>query len=314
MSKMAAAARPPNAKTSRPKPIRSPSRPEPVRSPSRPERIRSLLYTPADRPDRYGKAWADGIADAVCADLEDAVAPASKAAARKSVVEALRSPGGRCLRAVRVNPIGSREHEADLKAVLAAGPDLLVVPKVESAEALRELAARVEREALGPTRLVAILETARGVVAAREICAAAPLAAVCFGAEDLAAEVGMRKGPDSAEVAMARQWVVLCAAAAGVPALDMITADYKDAARTEREARDARALGYAGKMCVHPAQVAIVHDAFRPTRDEVAWAEKVMAEVDRKGLARGGVASVDGRMVDVPVIRQARRILADARA
>ncbi len=276
-------------------------------------RMRSLLYTPADRPERYTKAWREGAADIVCADLEDAVAPANKAAARKAVVAALKDvPKGACLRAVRINALGTPAAAADLDAVLKAGPDLLVVPKVESGEELARLAARVEREATGATRLIAILETARGVVAARDILAAAPLAGVCFGAEDLSADVGIRKGPANLEVMMARQWVVLCAAAAGVPAIDMITADLRDLERRAREAREARNLGFRGKMCIHPTQAAAIHEAFRPGPEELAWATKVLAAVEKVGIGAGGVVEVDGRMVDVPVIRQARRIVADS--
>ncbi len=279
-----------------------------------PRRMRSLLYTPADRPERYTKAWAEGTADIVCADLEDAVAPANKAAARQAVATAFKQPpSASCLRAVRVNAPGTPAFSADLDAILPLGPDLLVVPKVESADDVARLAARVEREAAGATRLVLILETARGVVDAREILAtSAGVAAVCFGAEDLSADVGIRKGPDSREVAMARQWVVLCAAAAGIPALDMITADFRDLERCAREAREARDWGFSGKMCVHPAQAAAIHEAFRPSPDEVAWARKVMAAVEKAGVGAGGVVEVEGRMVDVPVIGQARRVLADA--
>lgn len=273
--------------------------------------MRSLLYTPADRPERYTKAWREGLADAVCADLEDAVAPAGKDKARQMVVQALRgTPRGRTLRAVRVNAIGSEHHEADVANALAAGCDLLVVPKCEDADALARLAARVEREAVAATRVVAIVETARGVLAAREVCAAG-VAAVCFGAEDLAADAGLRRTPENTEVLAARQWVALCAAAAGILAIDMITADVTDLARAEREAREARAWGYRGKMLVHPGQVPGVHAAFRPTEPEVAWARKVVAAVDAAQVGSGGVVLVDGRMVDVPVIEQARRVLAD---
>lgn len=275
-------------------------------------RLRSLLYTPADRPERYTKAWKEGVADAVCADLEDAVAPADKAKARQMVVQALKDvPKARSLRAVRVNPIGSPHHDADVAAALAAGCDLLVVPKCEDAEPLARLCARVEAEAAGPTRVVAILETARGVVHARELCAVGGVPAVCFGAEDLAADAGLRRSADNTEVLAARQWVALCAAAARVHAIDMITADVKDTARVEREARQARDWGYRGKMLIHPAQVAPVHAAFRPTDAEAAWARKVLAAVDEADVGAGGVVVVDGRMVDVPVIEQARRVLAD---
>lgn len=277
-------------------------------------RLRSLLYTPADRPERYTKAWREGAADAVCADLEDAVAPENKDKARQMVVDALREvPAGKskALRAVRVNPIGTPHHEADVANALAAGCDLLVVPKCEEPEPLARLAARAEREAAGPTRLVAILETARGVVNARELCAVGGVAAVCFGAEDLAADAGLRRSTGNTEVLAARQWVALCAAAARVHAIDMVTADVKDAERVGREAAEARAWGYRGKMLIHPAQVAPVHAAFRPSEAEATWARKVMAAVESAHVASGGVVLVDGRMVDVPVIAQARRVLAE---
>lgn len=274
-------------------------------------RLRSLLYTPATRPERYTKAWQEGTADAVCADLEDAVAPADKDAARQAVVDALRAhPRTAALRAVRVNPVGSSQHEADVANVLAAGCDLLVVPKCEDPEALARLVARVEREATAATRVVAILETARGVAWARELCAVGGLAAVCFGAEDFAADAGLQRSLDNREVQTARQWVALCAAAAQVHAIDMIAADLKDVARVEREAREARAWGYRGKMLIHPAQVAPAHAAFTPTPQETAWARKVLAAVDAGHVGDGGVVVVDGQMVDVPVIQQARRILA----
>lgn len=272
-------------------------------------RLRSLLYTPADRPERYTKAWREGLADAVCADLEDAVAPANKDQARQAVVDALRAvPHAPALRAVRVNPMQSPHHEADVANALAAGCDLLVVPKCEDAEGLAALAARIEREAVGPTRLVAIVETARGVVHARELCAAG-IAAVCFGAEDLAADAGLQRSPDNTEVQTARQWVALCAAAAGVHAIDMITADLRDTARVEREARQARAWGYHGKMLIHPAQVAPTHAAFAPSASELAWARKVVAAADAAQAVAGGVVVVEGAMVDVPVIAQARHLL-----
>lgn len=288
------------------------ARPAAARHGAPPLRLRSLLYTPADRPERYTKAWREGLADAVCADLEDAVAPAGKAQARQAVVQALRDvPQAPALRAVRVNPAGSPHHDADVAAALAAGCDLLVVPKCEDAEALARLCARVEAEAAGPTRVAAILETARGVVNARELCAVGGVAAVCFGAEDLAADAGLRRGAGNTEVLAARQWVALCAAAARVHAIDMVTADVKDLARVEREAREARAWGYRGKMLVHPAQVAPTHAAFRPSEAEAAWARKVLAAVADAKVGAGGVVLVDGRMVDVPVVEQARRVVAD---
>jgi citrate lyase subunit beta / citryl-CoA lyase len=276
-------------------------------------RLRSLLYTPADRPERYTKAWREGAADAVCADLEDAVAEERKAEARRLTVDALRAdPKAASLRAVRVNAADTPHHEADVAAALAAGCDLLVVPKCEDPHVLARLVARVEREAVAGTRVVAILETALGVLRADSLCAVPGIATVCFCAEDLAADVGLTRTPGNMEVLAARQRVALAAAAHRVPALDMVTVDFRDAARLEREAREARAWGYRGKMLIHPAQVAPVHAAFAPTAAELEWARKVVAAAEAGNAARGGVVVVDGRMVDVPVVEQARRLLSDS--
>jgi citrate lyase subunit beta / citryl-CoA lyase len=121
----------------------------------------------------------------------------------------------------------------------------------------------------------------------------------------------LRRSADNTEVLAARQWVALCAAGSRVHAIDMITADIQDLARVGREAREARAWGYRGKMLVHPAQVAPVHAAFRPTDEEASWARRVLAAVDGAHVAAGGVLLLDGKMVDVPVIEQARRIVAE---
>ncbi|MEA3190856.1 MAG: citrate lyase subunit beta / citryl-CoA lyase [Thermoplasmata archaeon] len=284
-------------------------------------KVRTLLYTPGLRADRLKTAWATGAADIVCADLEDAVPPIQKQEARDNVAAALRAvPAAPACRAVRVNAWGQSEGTwalADLEALVPARPDLLVLPKVESAAGLLAVQAELERlEAVHkapPIGLVPILETAAGVVAARDILHASErVAAVCFGAEDLAADVGMPRTRDAREVLAARQWVVLCATAAGVPAIDMITADYRDLERTAAEAREARAFGFRGKMVVHPGQVAPVHAAFRPGEAELAWARKVLAAVEAAEVGEGGVVTVDGRMVDVPVVRQAQRVVADA--
>jgi citrate lyase subunit beta/citryl-CoA lyase len=280
-----------------------------------PRRLRSLLYTPGDRGDRVQKAYREGLADIACADLEDAVPPERKAEARRTTLEALlvvdRS-GSR--RAVRTSPWGTDACLADLDAILDGKPDLLILPKVVTAAQVREAQQHVHRlckeRSLPQPGLVAILETALGILNAREVAAVPGLVAVCFGAEDLAADVGLRRTATNLEVLAARQMVVLACAAAGVPALDMITADFRDLERTAVEAVEARTFGFAGKMCIHPAQVVAIHEAFRPTAAEAEWAKRVLAAVEAGGVAAGGVVVVDGQMVDVPVIRQAERIRA----
>ncbi|MGB0652563.1 MAG: HpcH/HpaI aldolase/citrate lyase family protein [Thermoplasmatota archaeon] len=273
-------------------------------------RWRSVLFTPGTRPDRVRNALEAGAADVVVADLEDAVPPAQKEEARAAVADLLADlPAAHAVRAVRINPWPSALAEADLEAVLNAAPDLIVVPKAEDPAVVEALAARLD-EADSDARLLLILETAAGVLAARELAAASDrVAAVAFGAEDLAADAGLRRSPSNWEVSVPRATVALAAAAAGgVAAIDMITADFRDDDRFRREAEEARALGYAGKMCLHPAQVAVAHEAFAPTPEEIAWAERVLAAVEAAGAGSGGVVVVDGKMVDVPLVEQARRI------
>ncbi len=285
-------------------------------------RMRSVLYTPGDRGERLEKALREGLADVVVADLEDAVAPDRKEEARRQAVAAWAAvPSSRSLRAVRINAWPSAAAKADLAAVLPAGPQLIAVPKCERVQALKALdkvLAAHERKArlpAGSIGLLAIVETAQGVVSSPGLAQACRrIRGLAFGAEDLAADAGLRRSAGNAEVAVPRALVALAAATAKVQAVDMITADPKDLERTRREAAEARSLGYSGKMCIHPAQVAPVHDAFRPTADELAWARRVVAAVDAAGIAEGGVVVVDGRMVDVPFVGQARRMLDDAGA
>jgi len=283
---------------------------------------RSVLFTPGDRSDRLRKAFAGAMADVVVADLEDAVAPADKEEARRSVAAALRAVSASpSERAVRINAWPGPESERDLDVVLDAAPDLVVVPKAEDPAAVVALADRLAQaedengRPDGATRILLILESARGVLRAEPLASAhARVAAVAFGAEDLAADVGLRRSVGNAEVSVPRALVALAAAAARVQAIDMITADFRDLERTADEARKARALGYAGKMCLHPAQVVAVHEALRPTQEEEAWAHKVVDAAKAGDTARGGVLVIDGRMVDVPLVEQARRILREAEA
>ncbi|MGB1586137.1 MAG: HpcH/HpaI aldolase/citrate lyase family protein [Thermoplasmatota archaeon] len=268
-------------------------------------RLRSVLFTPGIRGDRIQKALEAAKADCIVADLEDAVAPSDKPAARTEVHDALVAvPSSDAVRAVRINPWPGSLAEADLEAVLPAAPDVIVVPKAEDPAAIEALYHRIDSSRI---QLLLILETAKGVLRAQELAACPGVVAIAFGAEDLAADAGMRRSQQNTEVAVPRSLVALAAAAAGVQAIDMITADFQDDGRVTTEATEAAALGYAGKMCIHPRQVEAVHSAFAPTAEEVAWAQRVLDAVD--GLEEGGVAVVDGKMIDVPLIRQARRIL-----
>ncbi len=264
-------------------------------------RWRSMLFVPGNRPDLAAKAPRSGP-DVVVLDLEDAVPPAAKADARDSVRQAAAELAGVVPVCVRVNPPATPWFADD---VAALPPDLaaVVVPKLESATQVAEVAG-----ALGKLPVVAGLETVRGVADAREVLQPA-VAACYFGAEDYVADLGGVRTAGSAEVAWARSYVAVAARLAGIPALDMVTIDFHDHDRFTAEAREARTLGYAGKLCIHPAQVPLSHEAFRPTDDEIDWAERLLAAFEAAG---GDTIAFEGQMVDEVVAARARAIVAAA--
>ena len=271
------------------------------------ERIRrSLLFVPAVRPDRFPKALATG-ADAVCLDLEDGVAPGAKETAREQAFALLagREPS-RAETSLRINDVKTALGRADLAALAAAGvrPDALMLPKVAGADEIAEVEAALAGTGAA-LPLIVQLETAAGLTAAAGIAAASPnVAAVFFGAIDLAADLGCAVEWEA--LLYARSRVVLAAGAAGVSALDSPCMDVPAVEALAGESRRARRLGFAGKAAVHPSQVPVIQQAFSPSAEEVAWARKVVAAYERQ---QGGVLLVDGQLVERPVVRSARRDL-----
>lgn len=279
---------------------------------------RSVLFTPGDNEARMQKALTLG-ADTVCFDLEDAVAPANKELARQTVVRVLKAaPATFSQRCVRINPLQGDEWRQDISIVMDAQPALLMIPKAEDPTALlrfsQELAEEESRVGLHPgqTRLLLLFETARGVLKSLDIAAAGGqrLAGILFGAEDLAADAGMVRTRENTEVLMARSQVALAAAAMRVPATDQVFVDIKDVAGLEHEARQARALGYSGKMAIHPDQLAPIHRAFTPQPAEV---ERALRLLQAAQAANGGVFVFEGRMIDQPLLTQAERVAQTAR-
>ncbi len=261
-------------------------------------RLRSLLFVPGNRPDLAAKAPRSGP-DGVVLDLEDAVPPGDKAGARAVVAEVVGPLASEVPVYVRVNPPGSPWFADDV-AALPAGTAGIVVPKLESASQLAEVA-----EASGAHAIVAGLETARGVAEARDVLRP-PVTACYFGAEDYVHDLGGVRTDDNDEVAYPRAVVATAARLAGVVALDMVTLDFGDDERFGREARQARALGYTGKLCVHPAQVALANAAFLPSPGEVEQARKLLAAFDE---AAGATIAFEGQMVDEVVAARARAVL-----
>jgi len=268
---------------------------------------RSLLYVPVSSETMLRKAGSRG-ADAFIVDLEDGVLPDAKDDARARAERLwleLDLGGSEAL--LRVNSPGTPWHAADLDAAARIRPAGVVLPKCEDPAAVARVAAR-----LRDTPLLLTVETARGVLAAPELARAPLAAALLFGAADFRASVRASRDPEEAELALARGTLVLAARAAGIEAFDTPFFDYRDDAGLEASARRARTLGFDGKACIHPAQVAIVNRVFSPDETEVARARRVVAALEAAAREGRGVATVDGEMVEPLHAAEARRTLARA--
>ena len=280
---------------------------------------RSLLFVPGDRPNMLAKAGALP-ADVLLLDLEDGVASAAKDTARQAVAGFLqtRQLGGAPEVLVRVHALDHPRLPDDLEALIGLGLDGLCLPKVESAAALaafdRQLAVREATCNLpgGSLSLLAIVESAAGVLACASIAAASPrLVGLMFGAEDFTRDLGLptQRGGDGSELLYARSAVVLAAAAARVAAIDAVWPNVRDGAGLQREAELARRLGFSGKAVIHPAQIAPVNRTFSPTEEELRYAREVIATFETAEAQGHGAAALEGQLVDAPVVERARRLL-----
>ncbi len=274
-------------------------------------RLRSLLFVPADRPERFAKAAATG-ADAIIIDLEDSVAPTNKDAARTAVVEYLAQPGGDVRRFVRINPLDAGYLEADVAA--ARNADGLVLPKAEGAHDVAALIAAVGADC--PPILPIATETPAAIFTLGTYGEkAAALAGLTWGAEDLPAAIGAEAsreadGSFTPPYEIARSLTLFAAHAAGVAAIETVFPAIADldglAAYAARAARD----GFTGMMAIHPSQVAPINAAFTPSEAAIASAQRI---VDAFAAAPGaGALQLEGKMIDAPHLKQARRVLARA--
>lgn len=271
--------------------------------PSKLAQARSFLFVPGNRPERFAKALASG-ADAVIIDLEDAVPLDAKDAARDALFAAWSGldAAERARLLVRVNPAGTPWHAADLAAVASlTGLGALMLPKAENAQQV-EQAFRTSSMLVLP-----LIESAEGVGQIDAIARAAGTLRLGLGHIDLQADLGMRCGPDEAELAPIRLAMVVASRRAGLPApVDGVTTATTDAQVLAQDAQRSRCFGFGAKLCIHPVQVAGVHQALAPTEAECDWARRVLAAEVSAG---GGAFSVDGKMVDPPVLLLARKIL-----
>lgn len=261
---------------------------------------RTFLFVPGTRPERFAKALAAG-AHAVIIDLEDAVALADKETARAAVASALPLPEPVL---VRINAAGTPWFDDDLRLCRNAGVGGIVLPKAEDAAVVERL-----RAAVGPdVAIYPLIETAQGLWNALAIARASGVRRLLFGSIDFQVDLGV--GDDL--LTHYRSQLVLVSRVAELPApVDGVTTAIDDAAVLARDAARARSLGFGGKLCIHPKQVLLVNAAFRPSADEIAWAQRVVAA---DAAARGAAVAVDGKMVDRPVLLKAQQILASAGA
>ncbi len=274
-----------------------------------------MLSVPGSSERFIGKAR-DVPTDAIAFDLEDSVATADKEAARRLVASVLPDfpADGRELW-VRPNALDSGLIEADLDAVVGPGLHGVHLPKADDPQTLSQVdhyltyLERVRGLAPGSVRLMAWIESARALSQVEQICLASPrLDGVSLGSEDYTASLGVRRTKDAAELSYARARLANAAAAAGCAALDGPEADFRDLPLFERQALTARAVGFDGKFCIHPDQVALANRAFAPDEREIARARRVADAFEAAG-ERAGAIAVDGAMVDRPVYLRALQVL-----
>ena len=284
-------------------------------------RRRSRLYIPGNQPDLLPNAGLFG-ADTLVLDLEDSVSPSKKAEARillRRVLESHRLFFRGAEIAVRINPLSDGHGRDDVAELAACLPDAILLPKCENPESVAELSALLDGlEAAsglepGGTKIMPLVETACGGLAAASIAAASPrVTGLCFGAEDFTRDIGAQRTAAGNETAYARAAIVLAARAAGVQALDSVYPDTGDETGLAAYCAASRAMGFDGVGLVHPRQIAIAHLAFSPRPAEVDEARRTVAALEEARASGMGVASLDGKMVDAPVAERARRIVAMA--
>ena len=253
------------------------------------------LFVPGERPDRFEKAAVSG-ADGIIFDLEDAVTPAAKDRAREAIAAAELSPELPAY--IRVNARNTPWYESDLAMVAALPGTGIMIPKVESTADVED----VRRYSGSDRPVIALIETAAGIANARTIASAEGVTRLAFGLVDFCADVGC--APVREALLPARWELILASRLAGLaPPLDGISTDLKNPDILAEDARYAAVLGFGGKLCIHPAQIAVVMAGFTPSHEELAWAQRILAMKDE------GAAAIDGRMVDAAELRRARGIL-----
>jgi citrate lyase beta subunit len=280
---------------------------------------RALLYMPGDNWKMITKSITLGV-DSICMDMEDGTAVNKKAEARATIAKALQELDfGASEKLARINSVGSGWEKDDIEAVLPYHPDGIVIPKVEAFEQV-EWASRIIEAAelkngwqVNSIRVLIGVETAKGILNLKEIAAHPRLDAVIFGGEDFAASIGATRTKDAVELLYARQAVVVACAAFDLQPLDIVTIDYKDLEALKLESEFGARLGFSGKQVIHPNQVPVVQEAFTPSDEAVAYARRIVETFEASQKEGKGAYSLDGKMIDMPLLKNAQKVLARAK-
>ncbi len=282
---------------------------------------RALLYMPGDDRRKIEKAATLGV-DCVCMDMEDGVAISHKAEARAVIAQAMKDLDfGNSERCIRINSFGSGFEKFDLAAAVATNPASIVLPKVETAAQVRLISEYIEtyehssKTERGSIRLLVGVETAKGILNLKEIAEAdRRLDAIIFGAEDYAASIGATRTREAHEVLYARSAVVTACAANELQAIDMVYIDFRDVEGLRLEAEQGARLGFSGKQIIHPNQVAAVQEAFTPSEAAIEYAQRVVATFAASQKEGKGAFALDGKMIDMPLLKNAQKVLDRAKA
>ena len=281
---------------------------------------RALLYMPGDNWKMITKSVTLDV-DSICMDMEDGTAVNKKTEARATIAKALQELDfGASEKLARINSIGSGWEKEDVEVVLPYHPDGIVIPKVESFEQV-EWASRIIEDAelkngwkVNSIRILIGVEAAKGILNLKEIATHPRLDAIIFGGEDFAASIGAVRTKDAVELLYARQAVIVACAAYDLQALDIVTIDYKDLEALKVESEFGARLGFSGKQVIHPNQVSVVQEAFTPSAEAIAYARRIVETFEASQKEGKGAYALDGKMIDMPLLKNAQKVLARANA
>ncbi|EMT6575218.1 citrate lyase subunit beta [Providencia rettgeri] len=275
--------------------------------------LRTLLFLPGNNAGMLQNGGVFG-ADAVILDLEDAVSPPEKDAARTLVSHALRKVSyGNSHKTVRINPLDAG-GEQDIATIVPCEPDALMLPKIDNPKMIHDIVTlikRAEKPGQKTVRIIPLLETPQSIIHAYDIAVAdSRVWAISFGAEDYTASLGAIRSSSGEEILSARTTIINAAAAAGIDSIDTPFTDAQNEVGLERDSLFARQLGFKGKLAINPRQIDIIHQAFSPTNADIQWAHRVVDALEQAKKQGAGVIALDGKMIDAPIVLRAERTLA----